>query len=289
MAERHGRNEWLSENAYRAFPFVEDSSFVADDGVAMPLAVVRDFRCVWVPRARQRQGDHPPFRVSLSSFSISRESDAGSGLFRVSASFSMSSGFDGGRCEVSLSAGGIGPGCFSMAMSSVHEPDAGLLGHAEVMCVLGVPVGFGGAVAEVSGTHRFSAGPEVLCSRTVFVPGGFGADSISMESDDREPKASRGVVHVRDGLNTRFYIRRGELYLEVGNGFGAGYDCPEVMNECVNLHFINGQRAGSDGDFQIVGGDGVVVGSGDFNGIPAVTVTTSSSVNEFAMPRVSMG
>ncbi len=280
-----GRNEWLSENGYRAFPFEDDSLFVADDGVEMPLSLVRDFRCVWIPRARQT-GSGGPHSVRLKSFFTTRNRN-NSSKFDVEVCLELLSSNPDGASTATFSAKAIEAGGFMPAQSSIEEPSDGLRGCAYSRIVLGVPLNFSDIVSSVSGMHTFSNGPRILMSRVVYIPGGVGMDSLSVQYGNC--RDIRGVVHVKDGKNTRFYIKGGELFLEVGGGIGEGYDCPEVENDCLNLHFINGQRAGSDGDFQIVGGPGISIGTGSYSGVPGVTVTTSSIVNEFSMPRKAIG
>lgn len=288
-----GRNEWLSENAYRAFPFVEDSSFTADDGVEMPIALVRDFRCVAVPLSRSGSD----FSVRLSGF----RAFVSGWEAEVEVTFSvpcMSGDVDPGSphgfsmlARIPFSGPGFAEARASWGYSGMPESDGTRAIGA--MCVLGVPVSAdGGAVAENLGSafdgewHMFSDGPRVLGTRSVFIPGGIGVDSLLMKRSESsaELDAAMGDVHVRNGRNTVFRIRNGALYLTSYAGAGEGFDCGDSGGDerCAYIHYINGQHAGTDGDFRIVGGEGVSVGSGSYNGIPGVTITTGAMVNEFA-------
>jgi hypothetical protein len=93
-----------------------------------------------------------------------------------------------------------------------------------------------------------------------------------------------GVVHLRDGNNTSLRIVGNAVELSISESGGDGFECPED-GKCEGINFINGQRADTNGNFSIVGGQGVVVFSGEYNGIPAVIVKTNGVVDSYAKPR----
>lgn len=121
----------------------------------------------------------------------------------------------------------------------------------------------------------------VLPSRVLSVPGGIGVDSLTCGD-----ATASGSVRIADGHNTELYLRDNSIHLRVGKGFGLGQKCPdrtEDVDTCEGrvLRFLNGQKADSDGTLTISGGDGVTVTSGEYDGIPAIVVTTAATVNQF--------
>lgn len=265
MPSDAGRNEWLEANAYRAFPFEEDSSFTADDGAVMPSWLVRDARVVAMPRFRAR-GAVPFNCVRLAAFSC------GYGLSSIDLEVC---GMHGGSAVVRLSS--MDPGVSVVGVTAGYELSPDFLSVTAALCAAGP-----GEPALEHGDgerHVFTAGPRLLRSRTVYIPGGVGVDSLSMQGG----APMTGTVHVKDGKSTELRVSSGALRLNVYGGAGEGYDCGSPpTGECRYVRFINGQHADSSGNFSITGGPGVSVGTGDYNGMPAITVSTGPNVDEFA-------
>ena len=120
-----------------------------------------------------------------------------------------------------------------------------------------------------------------LPSRVMSVPYGIGADTITAGG-----VTATGDVRVSDGHNTTLSIRRNNLVLGIGRGDGLGVVCRQGASAITCdgrvLYYLNGQKADSDGNIEISGGDGVSVSTGTYKGIPAVIVRTSATVNSFA-------
>ena len=131
---------------------------------------------------------------------------------------------------------------------------------------------------------------KLLPGRTVRLPCGSGCDVLSCGGVE-----ASGDVVVTDGHNTTLRILNGRLSLRAGVGMGKGPICdgtvvPEAGDEQdgyqVNdevlprlIYYINGQKADSDGGFQIYGGDGIVVSTGKSHGLPAVFIRPSAELS----------
>jgi hypothetical protein len=124
----------------------------------------------------------------------------------------------------------------------------------------------------------------ILGSRCIVRPGGFGIDSLWLDKPETGQIGATGMVHLRDGYNTSLRVVGNAVELRISDRSGLGYECPED-DSCDAIYFINGQRADTNGNFSIMGGPGVSVSSGIYNGIPAVIVRTDASVDSYAKPR----
>jgi len=131
------------------------------------------------------------------------------------------------------------------------------------------------------------AGEYVLCSparflrsRVLSVPYGIGADTLSCGG-----ATAHGDIRVADGRNTSLDISGNNLVLTVKRGIGTGVLCPDIVSgsacEGRVLYYLNGQKADSSGNIDLVAGGGVSVSTGTYNGIPAVIVSTSPVVDNF--------
>lgn len=262
------RTEWLNQNAYRAFPFAEDSSALCTDGVYAPDWLVLDAKAILAPDAANRSV--PPEQLALASFSIR---SAGSGAAFVGLSFRYRKPSSDGYEEESLSVfGTLGAG--RMATLRYDDPP-----KASATFVVGTPVDRS-EIDGLAGDHELSEPRPVLPTRIVSYPGGFGMDALIVDRGS----AVSGEVHLRDGYNTSLRIYDGRIRLSISGSEGLGYECPDDPG-CDSIHYINGQRANSDGSFSIMAGEGTQVSTGTYEGIPAVFVTTTSLVDSYAKPR----
>lgn len=234
--------EWLNRNSHIAFPFVEDTDFSCVDGSTLPNFVLLDARaCLMGSR-----------NSSMHVASV-RISDDGVAEFTVSAL-----GYD-----VTVTA------------------DDGLAVYSDDNMSIRLIVAKPGVLSSARGEYVLSKPAEILQSRIMSIPYGIGIDTLTCGT-----VSGTGRIRVRDGYNTELFIRNNELHLRVGDGLGKGQKCPpstEDVGTCNGraLRFLNGQKADSDGSISLIGGDGVAITSGDYQGIPAVIVTTAATVNQF--------
>lgn len=300
MPDAIGRNEWLSENAHRSFPLRSGQDKSDDTGVVLPDSFLLDFRCVVVPFHGFGHYDEDDLSVRMVSASGSIGRD---GIARMSASFSigaLSGESTAGSAGFGVSTSfDLSDGCHGDAFGRwSYNHEWGFLSYRalNIRCTFGVPVSDDRSDPWYNGATRlFGRGLEILPSRCVVVPGGIGVDNLLMKKDVGydllDGRRVSGSAHVRDGRNTEFRVRNGELHLIAYSGAGNGAGCPGSGQGSGRgyIRFINGQHAGSDGDFRIVGGPGIEVGKASYGSIPGVSVTTGSVVNEFAKPLADRG
>jgi len=144
-----------------------------------------------------------------------------------------------------------------------------------------VVFGFRGRLVPLAGEYRLVTPAPILRSRILSVPYGIGADTLTCGG-----VTAHGAIRVADGHNTTLDIGGNNLVLALGKGRGLGVVCrddpkAELCDGKV-LYFLNGQKADSDGNIDILAGEGVSVTTGTYKGIPAVIVKTSAVVNGFA-------
>lgn len=136
------------------------------------------------------------------------------------------------------------------------------------------------ALSDVEGEYTLLRPVPLSPARVVDMRYGVGVDALSC--GDRQ---ATGVVRVSDGYNTELDIHGNSLRLRVGDGLGKGTKCIEHADDYICdgavLYYLNGQKADSDGNISLKGGNGIRVASGTYRGIPAVIVLTDSSVNRF--------
>ena len=270
--------EWLSSNAGRPFPMKDGSDFSTASGGTLPMGVMLDFRAVIV--TSERTGGKATVRLQKV---LLAQLDDGTGHVELSFLLEGVSLASPNALTQTMSArvpvGGLS---VVRSRSVLHrqavfggESRSGVPEIVDVMAVVGFPVD------AMPGQYFMDDPPEIVPSRVLQIPGGIGVDTLVV---DGQPLT--GVVRVIDGLNTTMRISEGAVVLDVDYGIGKGYACPELKDVgCRFVKYVNGQRAASDGDFSIAGGEGISVSSGSWGDIPAVVVSASSSVGEFALPR----
>ena len=230
--------EWLDGNSGRAYPFREDSDMSVVGGVVSVLP--NSFLLdMRVVSTGRRPGDARLLAASVSGDSVSATLSIGGGLFEIS-------GKAGGR-------------------SVVRD---GTLSVSAAFGEHGLPDGF----------YRMARPPSILCTRVVALPFSAGIDRIVCGG-----VAAHGDIHVANGRNTELNIVGGRLRLDIGRGLGLGMPCdgdPAVGMPCGRrpVLYLNGQKADSDGNMGIFGGEGVSVSSGEYGGIPAVVVRESAEI-----------
>jgi len=135
-------------------------------------------------------------------------------------------------------------------------------------------------LARHAGKYRLCKPARFIGSRVMSVPYGIGADTLTCGG-----VTACGEIRVVDGQNSSLDIDRNNLVLSLRKGLGLGVSCPTASGSYLCdgsvLYYLNGQKADSSGNIDIIGGDGVSVTTGTYNGIPAVIVLTSPSVNSF--------
>ena len=94
-----------------------------------------------------------------------------------------------------------------------------------------------------------------------------------------------GDIKVVDGYNTTARIHDNKVSILIGKGYGLGQYCGNrnTFNCSKAFLFLNGQRANSDGNINIVGGSGVLVNTGsaisiNVVSVPAISIKAASSV-----------
>ena len=151
--------------------------------------------------------------------------------------------------------------------------------------------------------YMLSTPAEILKTRVVRIPWGFGVDRLVCNG-----VSATGNVRLEDGHNTRLMLKQdafdeleSKVLLEIGIGLGKGLICmekpksTEIRNENGSLtglrdpegmppiYYICGQKADSDGGFQIYAGEGVVINTGTKFGMPTIEVKTSAAVEAMAV------
>lgn len=267
--------DWLNENAYRAFPFEDNSSGRCIDGTVMPNWLFLDAKAMLFSKKSSNavEGEW----VGVSGFEILK--DQASDQAGVTVSFVISTG--GTVLSMSHS--------FASTPGKVYRFDLAPAGMQNGMYVrisgfFGAPATFEGMDHSLFGAHQLSEPRKFLPTRCVIRPGGFGMDAVWADTSVDDFVGVNGVVHLRNGNNTSLRIVGNAVELSISESGGDGFECPED-DKCEGINFINGQRADTNGNFSIVGGQGVVVTSGEYNGIPAVIVKTNGVVDSYAKPR----
>jgi len=270
--------EWLNGNSNTAFPFYDDSvSYMDDNGVSVPSWMILDFRIVSTMSWQSDLGDGgiESNECGLKSYSIEK-SDAG-------LSFNVDIEYAKGR-TIRVRSGGVVPFDGFSRISAEHRF---FYGNINTYMVFGSPKRdeFDDKYA---GTHSYDPSIPFLSSRQIRLPGGVGVDQVKSNSG----LFGTDEICVKDGKNSSFRVENGKLRLRVGAAAGEGFDClpdeeshPQYSNKSDYLYSINGYRPDSTGNLNIKAGPGVVIESGEYKGIPAVIVKTSSSVDSFAKPR----
>ena len=119
--------------------------------------------------------------------------------------------------------------------------------------------------------------PEILPSRILVFPDKCGVDVLSVGG-----VSAAGVIRVEDGVNTELRVRGKSVILKIGSGLGDEEPCPEYVASGAKLvHYLNGQRADSNGNLTLFGGDGTIVSTGKYKGIPAVIVKADAVMEGF--------
>ena len=237
--------EWLNLNAHRRFPLVDDSDLSCESGVELPNAALLDARFCM-------------FGVTDGNVLLKSASIHG-GV--VSLSFAL-------------------PGIDDPAVIESRGFCAWSSSDFSARVYTGSPESLDG----LDGDYVLRKPARILRSRVLSVPFGIGADTLSCGR-----VSACGDIRVADGHNTTLNISKNNLVLGLRRGAGLGVSCPDVEQSYLcggsALYFLNGQKADSNGDIGIYGGEGITVSSGTYMGIPAVIVCTSKAVNRFAYKR----
>jgi len=235
--------QWLNANAYRAYPLVEDADRTFVDGGELDNSAILDFQCANYRYAAER--------IRLARVEIS----AGPGPRAADFVFNYVIDHIGGPTE-------------TVHAFTLQVPEnAAFPYRAEwydermhhVMCL------FGGGVAEL-----FDAG---ISPRVFAVPPAIEPALVSFQTNHRvfsvraegplETVELAGAIHVREGNNCQVTVRPESSTLVIAAilGAGRGISC-ETVGEAVVLCEdvllrLNGMRAGDNGEFMLVGRDGV--------------------------------
>lgn len=251
--------EWLNRNAYRRFPLVEDS----DMSCLFEDPTDSSDKCG--PHALCSSDKTLPNSVILDArFCLFGLEDGPVKL--VSANISES-----GTVSIVVDLPG---------KQGVVIPESGLWNDDE----FSARVVFGNreTLSEIAGVYTLCHPAEFLRSRVISIPYGIGVDTLTCGST-----TGCGEVRVADGHNTSLDIdNNNNLVLSIKKGLGLGVVCPGsyggTLCDGSMLYYLNGQKADSSGNIDILAGEGITVSTGTFNGIPAVIVCTSPLVNSFA-------
>jgi hypothetical protein len=274
--------EWLNENAYRAFPFEEDSSKVFSDGVEMPNWVLLDAKAVLTPRRYSVNIENEWVGVKEVQFGFSGNIDNPDTIMRILFSV-YTDEWDPTTTNFMTSWMILHPGVVQRHELVGYTP--GYNNTARITIFTGAPTSFpiDEKLLPASATyavHQFDTPRRILDSRCIKRPGRFGIDALIGDEG-----SANGIVHLRDGNNTSLRIRNDSIELLIGENEGLGYACRDPSSDGAGIYFINGQRANTDGSFSISGGDGVQVSTGTYEEMPAIIVRTNSVVDSYAKPK----
>ena len=177
---------------------------------------------------------------------------------------------NGESCALGLSMDGMSasltlfPGRRSSERFRLPESDAFL----DAMAYCGVVPG--------AGTYTPLDPPSLIPSRVMVLRDGVGVDTLSCG----EVVAS-GTIEVEDGINTTADIAGNSVRVRVRRGLGLQEPCPEIADGRGLLYYLNGQRPDPDGNIGVFAGPGTTARSGEYNGIPAVFVSTDATMDGF--------
>lgn len=236
--------EWLNRNAYRAYPFEENTNFLCTNGKFLPKSLILDFRCCIF--------DENCVEMAISEVNVLKNGE-------ISLKIQLNGSNDDNSIILTTKDG--------IAVKNDEN-----MSFRAICCKKERLNGF-------FGDFILKKPARILKSRILSIPYGIGVDTLSAGGVE-----STGIVNVGDGHNTSLDIRSNNLVLTVKKGLGKGAKCGDDLDgpsECPTLYYINGQKADSNGNIQIKGGDGITVTSGTYKGIPAVIITTSATVNSF--------
>lgn len=135
---------------------------------------------------------------------------------------------------------------------------------------------------EIDGDYTLATPAKLVPGRVVDMRYGIGVDTLSCING----LTAYGTIKVEDGHNTELNVVDNKLHLTIGDGLGKGVKCSKQYGDYICdgavLYYLNGQKAGADGNIVIQAGDGIRVYSGVYDGgIPAVFIATDESVNGF--------
>lgn len=279
MADGGARGQpWLEENGLRDFPLV--SGFAGKSWNrpewTVPKWLFRDYRAFVCTRSRDVVVD--PMCSRLSHFWFGRADDGVSVDVLVAVKCAPGDpryyGFPKTSGHIVFPVTATVPyGSTALVKASASSSDLGAA--VSVSMVLGSPPR--GSVSLWPSEYVLFQDPDTggvpfLPSRTVVFPGGMGVSRLVVGDEE-----ATGTVHLQDGVQTTSRIQAGGIRVNAAPGIGVHPDCWEYdpTRTCDSIHYINGVHADTDGNFQIVGGEGVSVVSGlRLNGHPAVAVVT---------------
>ena len=253
------RQEWLNRNSYRRFPLVENSNMA----------------CV---RRENDSSDLEPCRKGWARTGVELPDSV-----ILDARFCLFGTSDG---PVMLKSVTIKPsGDVSAVLGIPGSPgttvgEDGVVSGAEFSCR--IVFGTREKLSPLAGEYVLETPAEFLRSRVLSVPYGIGVDTLTCGG-----VTAIGDIRVVDGRNSSLDIVGNDLVLSLKKGLGDGVACSDlglggVCPDGNMLYYINGQKADSSGNIDILAGEGITVTTGTFRGIPAVIVCTSPVVNNFA-------
>lgn len=240
--------DWLNQNRFRAYPFVNDARLLAD-GSRVPDCVLLDCLVVDTETAEKvpvltfnrykvtENSTTVEFTYNGTPYSYTLEggSLSGEGSF-VKINGSAKEEFQGPKINISL-------------VFSSHEYIKSSVGEGE-----------------------WSFNGHILPSKVISVRAS-GVEGIQTQgsylvTDHDAPGVASGVVHLEDGYRTQPVIQNGVVQVKVGNNYGIDpcyYPGAAAMEkqdcESLLLYFC-GQNAINSGNITITGGDGVSISQG---------------------------
>lgn len=270
-----GIEEWLDENAKRAYPFRDDADFTTDSGYSVPTWCLLDL-FVSDSSVHADSASVPVFRLEKM---VVTEAE-GDGNFDIELVFSKD-----GRESFSTTAAYRKDREFAyIRQTAFADSSSGIPELCMMVRSVGGAAGLEHPFDIPVGEHPLSNPPEILPSRVAFLPNGVGLYRLQAGGEQ-----ASGVVHLRDGSNCTLRIRNGQIVMSVGRGLGTGFVCtlPEDDEGGANmgaLLMLNGQRSDTNGNITVAGGEGVTVSSGSFEGIPGVVLKAGKTVDNIARP-----
>ena len=225
--------QWLNENSYRAYPFVEDSNMTAGS-ITIPLSAILDFSLInYAVSAR---------RVRLLRFVITADV-VPQGIFYF--------GYEGDiEFTVTVPASASFPFKAITFVADLHMVTcifgAGipeLLANPAGMYTLNTPVPIEPALLSFQNKHRVN----------------------SVTGTALGSAAASGLVYLTEGYNCNIAVTpsTNTVVLSAIYGAGAGINCNPIVSAapvCKDvLLSINGFHADDNGNFELLGGEGVTI------------------------------
>ena len=233
--------QWLNDNQYRAYPFIEDANLAYSVGT-LPNTVFLDFSSVNFLFA--------PVAIKLMQFEVISSGGNKSIVFTVR--------YDGmqalpyGEIDILVPGNGATPYTTVVNVTNAYRITATLGEGIQELALL------------IDGIYPMTDPPEYEPITGIFQPG-HRVDSVA-GTKTGETDALVGDVYLREGYNCSITLQGTDtVRIAAGRGEGAGISCTPYAEEdilCQDVLLrINGLRANDLGNFALLAGPGASVSS----------------------------